>query len=275
MNISSERLFHLISVKNPAPSASPEAGFGSDDASTGRFFTRFGAALDLEGKRVLDVGCGTGSVCIEAARRGASRVVGIDMQLVDVARRRLREIQPSLADVVDFVETVGELGELGGETFDVIFSKDSFEHYADPERFVHVITRFLAPGGSLVIGFGPLWKAPSGGHIDYMTRVPWAHLAFPEEVIMKERRRFRPDEHAERFEDIVGGLNKITLGRFRSIMSSSGLDCAFFATNVSDKPAVRVMKTLSRIPALREFLTINVYSIWRKPSLSSGTSIGA
>jgi SAM-dependent methyltransferase len=275
MSVGSERLFHLISVKNPAPPMSPEAGFDSDDSSTRRFFSRFGPALDLDGKRVLDVGCGTGSTCIEAARREARRVVGIDLQLVEVARNRRRTLQPALADVIEFVETVGGLEELGGETFDVIFSKDSFEHYADPEHFVHVITRFLAPGGSLVIGFGPLWKAPFGGHIDYITRVPWAHLVFREDVVMKERRRFRPDERAERYEDIVGGLNKITLGRFRTIMSSSGLDCAFFATNVSDRPAVRVMKALSRIPAFREFLTINVYSIWRKPALPRDAPIEA
>jgi ubiquinone/menaquinone biosynthesis C-methylase UbiE len=265
MNLASERLFHLISARDPAAPASPEAGFDSDDASALRFFARFGSALELEGTRVLDVGCGTGSVCIEAARRGASRVVGIDMQLVDEARQRLRELEPAVAGVIEFVETGGDLEELGSEEFDVIFSKDSFEHYADPERFVHVITRFLAPGGSLVIGFGPPWKAPTGGHIDYMTKLPWAHLIFPEHVIMRERRRFRPDEHAERFEDIVGGLNKITVRRFRSLMASSGLDCTYFASNVSDKAAVRTMGAIARLAPLRELFTINVYSTWRKP----------
>lgn len=267
------RLFHLISAKDPSPPAIPEDGFDADDASTERFFARFGSVLELRGRTVLDIGCGTGSVCIAAARQGAGRVVGIDMQLVDVASNRLRVCHPDLAPVVEFLETRGSLEELGSETFDVIFSKDSFEHYADPERFVHVITRFLAPGGSLVIGFGPLWKAPTGGHIDYMTRLPWAHLVFPEQVIMQERRRFRPDEDAERFEDIVGGLNKITLRRFRSMMASSGLDCTYFATNVSDNPVVRVMSALGRIPPLRELLTINVYSIWRKP-LAPGRAPG-
>ena len=258
------RLFHALSVKHVSP---PDAAGGRahDEESMRRFFDRFGDRLDLAGAVVLDVGCGTGVVCLEAARRGAARVVGVDMQLIDVARDNLCEHAVQLAETVSFVETDGSLNELGDETFDVIFSKDSFEHYADPEHFVHVITRFLTPGGSLVIGFGPLWKAPTGGHIDYITRVPWAHLVFPEKVIMQERRRFRPGENAERFEDIVGGLNKITLRRFRSIMASSGLDCAYFATNVSDHRVVRAMAVLSRIPPLRECLTINVYSIWRRP----------
>ena len=45
---------------------------------------------DLSGQRVLDAGCGTGALAIEAARRGAE-VVAIDLSatLVDIARERL------------------------------------------------------------------------------------------------------------------------------------------------------------------------------------------
>jgi len=261
-----DRLFHALCVRHVTPSDAA-GGIAHDDESMRRFLGRFGNRLDLAGVAVLDIGCGTGTLCLEAARRGAARVVGVDMQLIDVARDHQREQAPEFSGRVSFVETDGSLRELGSETFDVIFSKDSFEHYADPERFVHVMTRFLAPGGLLVIGFGPPWRAPTGGHIDYMTKVPWAHLMFSERVIMQERRRFRPDEDARRFEDIVGGLNKITVQRFRSLMASSGLECVYFASNVSDNRVVGAMRTLSRIAPLREFFTINTYSIWRKPVL--------
>jgi len=43
-----------------------------------------------------------------------------------------------------------------------------------------------------------------------MTPLPWAHLLFPESVIMNERKRFRPDENANKFEEVKGGLNKMT-----------------------------------------------------------------
>jgi hypothetical protein len=48
-------------------------------------------------------------------------------------------------------------------------------------------------------------------------------------------------------------------------MRSTCLERVYFATNVSDHPAVRV-KRLARVPPLRELLTTNVYGIWRKPS---------
>ena len=60
-------------------------------------FDRFASALpaDLTGKTVLDIGCNAGFYAIEMARRGASRVVGIDsdpryLAQAQLARRGLR-----------------------------------------------------------------------------------------------------------------------------------------------------------------------------------------
>jgi SAM-dependent methyltransferase len=143
-----------------------------------------------------------------------------------------------------------------------VLSKDTFEHVGDPEGYIAEMRRLAAPGGLIVIGFGPLWKSPFGGHIDFMTGMPWAHLLFPEGVIMQERRRFRPDEDARRFEDIKGGLNRMTLERFETIMAGSGLRCRSFATNRSDSRLVQLMKAPSALPAQREYFTSNVYGVW-------------
>jgi len=61
----------------------------------------------------------------------------------------------------------------------------------------HARVRRLAHGWRIAIGFGPLWKSPYGGHIGYMTRLPWAHLLFSERAIMRERRRFFPNDPVE------------------------------------------------------------------------------
>src|ERR1700744_3161180 len=45
---------------------------------------------DLRGVRILDAGCGTGALAVEAARRGASvGAVGLSPTLIDLARQRL------------------------------------------------------------------------------------------------------------------------------------------------------------------------------------------
>jgi SAM-dependent methyltransferase len=262
-------LFHQVSYRRAVPPVYDDERFRRrffeyDVESTRRFFARFEGFLEPEGKSVLDAGCGRGATCIEAARRGAARVVGIDLNLPSQARELVAG-DPDLVGRVELLRTDGALTKLGSETFDIILSKDSFEHYAVPESFVPALTAFLKPGGMLAIGFGPLWKSPTGGHIEYMTPLPWAHLLFPEEVIMAERRRFRPEEIARSFGEIRGGLNQMTLARFQAIMASSGLDCIYFRTNAGDHPAVRTMRLASRIAPVREYFTANVYGLWRKP----------
>ena len=259
-------LFHQVCFKAP-PARGPTTGaldYEFDNRSAQRFLGRFGRELRFENKSVLDVGCGTGVLCVEAARRGAERVLGVDIQPVEPANTYLHARHPDVEGRVRFVRTDG-LGHLPEEAFDLVLSKDSFEHYREPERLVGRMAELLRPGGELVIGFGPLWKSPLGGHITYMTRLPWAHLLFSERVIMAERRRFRPDESATRFADVVGGLNKMTLGRFRGLMEGRGLECIYWATNASEHPVVRAMDAFARIPPLREYFTNNVYTIWRKP----------
>ena len=255
--------FHQISDKDYVftPDAGVRSG-GEEDASVSLFVNRFGGRLSFDQKSVLDVGCGLGALCGEAARKGATNVVGVDLS-VQRAESMAAERFPDLSDRVSFVATAGQLEELGGEQFDLVVSKDSMEHFPDPESFVHLMTRLVAPGGELAIGFSPLWKSPTGGHIDYMTKLPWAHLMFSEETIMAERRRFRPEEDADSFAEIKGGLNKMTLGRFRGLMESTGFEPVYFETNVSNRRALRLMGTIARLRPLREYFTQSVYGIWR------------
>jgi SAM-dependent methyltransferase len=220
--------------------------------------------LDFAGKTVLDIGCGAGVTCLHLARsQGARHVVGVDIEPVAWALENLSK-EPELAERCEFLQ-VQSLDEIGKRQFDVLLSQDAFEHYADPESFVHELLGHIAPGGLLLVGFGPLWKSPLGGHMGYVTLLPWAHLLFPERVIMVERLRFRPDERARSFAEFKGGLNKMTLHRFRSIMANTGLECLYLETNRSDHPVVKLFRLPARVPPLREYFTSNVYSVWQKP----------
>jgi SAM-dependent methyltransferase len=261
-------LFHRVTVKDYVwtPTAGQRGAVG-DLASARRYLSRFGGSLDVTRKSVLDVGCGNGQLCLELARLGAERVVGVDISELALAAQNHAAESSTVKERVEFVHTDGSLSELGDRRFDLVFSKDSFEHFSEPERILNGMIDVVAPGGQLVIGFGPLWKGPTGGHIGFMTKLPWAHLLFPEPVIMEERKRFRPQEDARRFEDILGGLNKMTLARFESLMADTGLRCRYFETNVSDNPIVRAMAVVRRIPPLREYFTASVHSIWEKEAI--------
>ncbi len=89
---------------------------------------------DLRGARVLDAGCGTAALAVEAARRGAE-VVAIDLspQLVGVARERIA----SLGDGALLLQRIelrsGDMLDpaLGG--FDHVVAMDSLIHYDLPD----------------------------------------------------------------------------------------------------------------------------------------------
>lgn len=264
------RVFHRLcrdgDVRPPAETRqeSFEAGFPSSD----RFFARL-PRLRIEGRSVLDMGCGLGATCFWLAEHGASRVVGVDIQEVGFANEKLRTEYGHLAGRVSFARiTDGDPFRI--DPVDLVISKETFEHILDPVAYVETIKRVLAPGGELAIGFGPLWKAPWGGHISFMTRVPWAHLIFPEEVIMAERRRFRPDEDARCFEEILGGLNRMTSQRFNEIMDGAG----FRSTSISINPRAEAssplrrgmlagMDAARRVPGLGEYFIQSIYGTWR------------
>ena len=81
---------------------------------------------DLTGARLLDAGCGTGTLAIEAARRGAE-VVAIDLSptLVSIAQERLVDLDATLP--VSF--RVGDMRDMTLGHFDYAVAMDSLIHY--------------------------------------------------------------------------------------------------------------------------------------------------
>ena len=80
---------------------------------------------DLSGKRLLDAGCGTGALSVEAARRGAD-VVGIDISptLIQLADERTpRDLPGSLIFIA------GDMVSADEQSFDYVVAMDSLIHY--------------------------------------------------------------------------------------------------------------------------------------------------
>lgn len=69
-----------------------------------RFHKSIGACQPLEGRRVLDVGCGPGHYSVLLARQGASCVLGVDFStsMIELAQKRALEHQVS--DKCEFIE---------------------------------------------------------------------------------------------------------------------------------------------------------------------------
>ncbi|HEU4585933.1 MAG TPA: methyltransferase domain-containing protein [Gemmatimonadaceae bacterium] len=196
----------------------------------------------IEGRRVLDFGCGGGQDSIELARRGAARVMGVD--IVEQRRVEARE-RAAAAHVAERCIFCSQ----PDEPADVIISLDSFEHFADPAGILRIMHKWLAPGGQVLVSFGPTWYHPLGGHL--FSVFPWAHLVLTEEALIRWRSSFKSDG-ATRFSEVEGGLNQMTIRRFRRLVEESPLRFARFETR-----PIRPLRLLHN-RLTREFTTATV-----------------
>jgi len=109
---------------------------------------------DMRGLRLLDAGCGTGALAIEAAERGA-QVVAIDLSptLVGLAAERLAEQSPDLAQRIQFLS--GDMLDAALGEFDHVVAMDSLIHYPC-EQIAQALGR-LAPRTrrSMLFTFAP------------------------------------------------------------------------------------------------------------------------
>ena len=104
--------------------------------------------LDLRGKRVLDLGCGTGGCAMFiAAQLDPDEVVGVDVESGVVAKAIDNAAAAGFDDRVSFLcIEPGPLPFPDGE-FDLVFSKDSIVHIADKHGLAHELFRVLASAG--------------------------------------------------------------------------------------------------------------------------------
>ncbi len=105
------------------------------------------------GEQMLDVGCGTGTLALEAQKHvGAmGRAAGIDPGIQQIARARSKAARRHAP--TDFQVGVIEHLPFPDQTFDVVFSTLIMHHLPAPvkRQGLAEIARVLKPGGRLVI----------------------------------------------------------------------------------------------------------------------------
>ena len=107
---------------------------------------------DLRCRRLLDAGCGTGALAVEAARRGA-RVVAVDLSptLIDLARSRAPSVLGSGS--VDFL--AGDMLAPTHGDFDHVVAMDSLIHYGTEDAVQAIAGLAARTRHSLLVTFAP------------------------------------------------------------------------------------------------------------------------
>lgn len=188
--------------------------------------------IDIHDKRVCDFGCGIGKQCLEITKK-AKYTVGIDCNKKNLKKAR------SICIEVDFFEKPPN--HLLG-TFDIVISRNSFEHFYNPSETLKEMFELLSPSGKLYITFGPLWYSPWGTHMKFFLPLPWVQFFLPEMLVLWIRSFFRSDS-ASTYEE--AGLNKMTVSKFKKV--TSGYAIVFLSYE-----CIFNLNFLSKIPFLNE-----------------------
>jgi SAM-dependent methyltransferase len=131
--------------------------------------------IEVGGRDVLDVGCGTGVFTEKAHALGARTYAGLDISPTSVASLRERDPESRFEQ-----RDIGEAG-LDVGLFDIVWCFDVLYHVVDEERFANAVRNLWAavrPGGALLLvdAFGKRAYMPHP-HDDYVPHVRFRPLA--------------------------------------------------------------------------------------------------
>ena len=161
---------------------------------------------------VLDAGCGTGTLAIEAAQRGAE-VVAVDLSptLVNLARERLRDLNQPL----DVTFLVGDMRDMDLGSFDYAVAMDSLIHYdvADGVQTLEAMAQQIHR--KMVFTFAP--KTPLLALMHATGRLfPRADRAPSIEPVSPERLSRHLKEAGLTLDWLIGRSHRVDVGFYKS-----------------------------------------------------------
>jgi len=100
----------------------------------------------LQGKRVLDIGCGGGILADAMARKGAD-VLGIDLATKSLKVAQLHALEAQTPSVSYREISAEDLVHEQPASFDVVTCMEMLEHVPDPSSIVAACSALVKPGG--------------------------------------------------------------------------------------------------------------------------------
>ena len=232
----------------------PGHAFGGNEASAARWFAEQpgwweshyvqavdaivdylgGDGIRLEGRRVLDLGCGDGIMALGLAiKTGATSVLGLDLQPVDLVylaqQATTHGVEPTHPRLSFGVSGETDLG-VPDASIDAVVTWSVFEHVPDLPGLLAEIRRILVPDGLLFIQIWPLYFSEHGSHL-----WPWFDESFPhlriDDATLRSQLRQRVDSAAlgDAMLDLYDSCNRLTIDQLGDALVTAG----FFVSKVS------------------------------------------
>ncbi|PAT32966.1 bifunctional 3-demethylubiquinol 3-O-methyltransferase/2-polyprenyl-6-hydroxyphenol methylase [Vandammella animalimorsus] len=106
-------------------------------------------AGSLQGRAIVDVGCGGGILADAMARTGAARVLGIDLADKSLSVARLHALEAQTPNIEYRAISAEALAAEQPAQFDVVTCMEMLEHVPDPAAIVQACADMAKPGGWL------------------------------------------------------------------------------------------------------------------------------
>jgi SAM-dependent methyltransferase len=226
--------------------------------------------ISLEGKKVFEIGCGSGGV-IEAFAERCAKAVGLDIEPFEYDRLGSTRVKYITADIFD-----EKVRPRYADQYDLMIFRDVIEHIADKHRMFKACDELLASNGHILMTFPPFYS-PFGGHQQVfskkiLTRLPYVH-SIPTPLYLKFVRWIENGNEAAlrvakeicSSKTTIAGLKReLHRSPFMIVKEHDYLVRPSFEIRYELKP--REANWLGRIPVLREVLLMGVYLILRRKS---------
>jgi len=242
-------LFHLARRRLDSPEAYQEF-----QHYQGELLVRFLQShhLVIEGKRVLDLGCGLGGYSLAFQEHGA-KVVSVDLSPLETSGK----VQMLCGDALAL--------PLAANSMDWVICASLIEHVSSPTNLIWEIQRVLRVDGLAYLSFPPFYT-PIGGHQFSPFHLLGERVAikmqkgkalFRNRLWLQERYLETPDSFAHAWGD--WGLYPLSIGRVEELLRGIPIQ-------VLERSTRWLPVDFSGIPLLREFLTWHVQFLLRKTS---------
>lgn len=223
------------------------------------------------GKEVLDVGAGGGGKSLYYVTRGAKSVCAMDIS--ENYRDEALAFAKRLELDKKFSYAVADAAAMpfANSSFDVVIMNDAMEHVRPPEKVISEVHRVLRDGGRLYINFPP-YGHPFGAHLSDVISIPWVHLFFGEQTLIKAYKELcdKLDDRDMRInfrisknnsgEEYFSYINKITIKEFNRIVRASGMKRVYY----KEIPLRSFLAPVASFPLTKEWFVRTVVCILEK-----------
>lgn len=135
---------------------------------------------DLQGKKVVDLGCGYGWFCRSAREQGADRVLGMDLSEKMLGKAKEMTEDPA----IEYRQQDLEALQLPAASFDLVYSSLTLHYIEDLGKLFATVYQALVHGGEFIFtAEHPIYTAPKhqGWLVDEAGQKSWPINGYQQE----------------------------------------------------------------------------------------------